>query len=115
MHAFSLAVRDDSAKRHFMLTLVKLHAHTFQHIPCYQLNKQRHVLLLICRHNINYLEGEKKPNFTPCNKDSVFHSLLFANFSSQASKLPIYRISLPYNHNKHCIWRLYSQPEQVTC
>lgn len=83
-----------------MLTLVKLHAHAFQHTPCYQLNKQRHVLLLICRHNINYLEGEKKPNFTPCKKDSVFQSLLVVNFSSQASKSPIYRISLPYNHNK---------------
>lgn len=33
MHPYSLAVKDDSAKRHFMLTLVQLHAHAFQHIP----------------------------------------------------------------------------------
>lgn len=43
--------------------------------------------------------------------------LLFGFFSlffpSHASKLSIYRMSLPYITIKHCIWRLYSQPEQV--
>lgn len=67
MHPYNLAVKENSAKRHFMLTLVKFHEHAFQHIRCYQLNKQRHALLLICTHNLYYLErGKKAPNHTFC-------------------------------------------------
>jgi len=36
MYPYGLAIKNDSAKRYYKLMLVKLHAHDFSHMPCYQ-------------------------------------------------------------------------------
>lgn len=45
-----------------MLMLVKLHAYAFLHIHCYQHETITGILLLLCRHHLNY--QEKKQNKT---------------------------------------------------
>lgn len=50
-----------------MLMLVKLHAYAFLHIPCYQHETITGILLLLCRHHLNYQEKNKTKQNDPKN------------------------------------------------